>query len=78
MNKPTYKIHGSERKKLKKELSEIKSFIKTFWYYHQLDKDMSSFYGDSTWLMSDESAKNRFEIEKIKAKKIEEELSILY
>lgn len=78
MNKPTYKIHGSERKKLKKELSEIKSFIKTFWYYHQLDKDMSSFYGDSTWLMSDESVKNRFEIEKIKAKKIEEELSILY
>lgn len=78
MNKPTYKIHGSERKKLKKELSKINSFLKSFWYYHQLDKDMSSFYGDSTWLMSDESAKNRFEIEKIKAKKIEEELSILY
>lgn len=40
-NTPQYQIHGIERRKLKKELSHLKSFIKHFWYNHQLEKDMS-------------------------------------
>ena len=44
MNEPTYKIHGIERRQLKKELGELKRYVKNFWYYHQLDKDMTSFY----------------------------------
>ena len=38
-NEPIYKINGLERRKVKKHLSELKSFIKHFWYYHNLDKD---------------------------------------
>ncbi len=33
-----YKISGVERRKLKKELSELKSFVKTFWYYEDIDR----------------------------------------
>ena len=57
-NEPTYKINGLERRKLKKELSELRSYIKTFWYYHNLDKDMYSFYSpNDSSLMSDANAK---------------------
>lgn len=53
-----FKIHGSDRKLLKKELNTLKSFAKNFWYYHQLDKDMTSFYGThENYPMSDDKAK---------------------
>jgi len=44
MNKSIYKISGLGRKRLKKELNELKSLKKYFWHFHQLDKDMASFY----------------------------------
>lgn len=76
---PQYKINGAERRKLKKELSELKSLCKSFWYYHQLDKDMSSFYGGSgDFPMSDEKAIGKFDIAFIKIKEIEERLAVLY
>ena len=76
---PQYKISGVERRKLKKELSELKSLCKSFWYYHQLDKDMSSFYGGSGGFpMSDEKALEKWEIANIKIKEIEERLSVLH
>lgn len=70
-NNPIYKINGLERRKVKKKLSELKSFVKNFWYYHNLDKDMYSFYSpDSNNMMSDVDAKLLYdsrinEIEKI-------------
>ena len=45
MNIPQFKIHGEQRRVVKKELGELKRYIKNFWHYHQLDKDMASFYG---------------------------------
>jgi hypothetical protein len=33
-----YKISGSERRKLKKELSELKYFVKMFWHYEDIDR----------------------------------------
>jgi len=79
MNEITYKIHGIERRKVKHELSGLKSFVKTFWYYHQLDKDMTSFYGGSeTYPMSDELATQKFNETNEKIKLLEEKLSILY
>jgi hypothetical protein len=39
-NKPIYKIHGKERKKLKSEYSRLDSFIRNFYHFHNLDKDM--------------------------------------
>lgn len=61
MNDPIYKISGNERKKLKKELSILKLVHKDFFYHHQLDKDMVSFYGGSVdYPMSDYNAKNLY------------------
>ena len=70
-NKPIYKINGLERRKVKKKLAELKLFVKNFWHYHNLDKDMYSFYStDNIGLMSDSDAKLLYdskinEIEKI-------------
>jgi hypothetical protein len=56
-NRPIYKIHGFERRIKKKEFSLLKSFVKNFWYSHQLDKDMTDFYGGHDgYPMSDDKA----------------------
>lgn len=73
MNEPQFKIHGIERRRLKKEASELKSFIKNFWHYHQMDKDMSSFYGGTAdFPMSDEMARKKFNRVSEQLKKMEE------
>lgn len=78
-NLPQYKINGVERRKLKKELSDLKSSCNNFWYYHQLDKDMCSFYGGyGDFPMSDEKAMEKLESYKVRIKEIEERLSVLY
>jgi hypothetical protein len=79
MNDPTFKIHGAERRCLKKELTDLKSFAKNFWHFHQLDKDMTSFYGGKDdYPMSDELAQQKFDKTNDDIKKIEEKLSIIY
>jgi len=73
-NQPTYKINGLERRKVKKHLVELKSFVKNFWYYHNLDKDMYAFYSpNDKSQMSDTNAqllydKKILEIEEISLK----------
>lgn len=77
MNQPTYKIHGSERRELKKELAKLKSHMKNFWYYHQLDKDMASFYGGSeNYPMTDVEANEKFNQANLKVKNLEKKLNI--
>ena len=79
MNEPTYKIHGIERKQLKKELGELKRYVRNFWYYHQLDKDMTSFYGYKYgYPMSDDEAQQRVDKAKNQIEQLEERLSVLY
>jgi len=79
MNEPQYKINGLERRKVKKELSELKSFAKNFWHFHQLDKDMTSFYGGTeNYPMNDELAKQKFDYTNDRIKILEEQLSIPY
>lgn len=84
--KSKFKISGKVRRQLKKELSSLKHFVRDFWYWHQMDKDMSSFYGSTasqqpsctdTFPMSDEDAKVMYnvrleEINEIKTKLKEE------
>ena len=78
-NNPQFKIFGTERRKLKKELSELKMFVKDFWYYHQMDKDMASFYGGTdTFPMSDENAKEMYDRKVEEIKEIENKLSVSY
>lgn len=38
MSKPTFQIHGKERRKVKQELAKLKYFTKTFWYYQDIDR----------------------------------------
>lgn len=79
MNNPQFKIHGSARRDLKKELNQLKHFVKYYWHYHQLDKDMASFYGGtSNYPMEDEQAQLKFDTTNSRIKFIEEQLSIPY
>jgi len=79
MNEPTYKIHGAKRRQLKKELGELKRYIKNFWYYHQLDKDMASFYGGKDgYTMSDDEAQKIVDKAKKQIEQLENRLSVLY
>lgn len=75
MKKPIYGIHGLERRRLKKELGELKRYVKNFWYYHRLDKDMTSFYGGHP--MSDDEAQKRVDETKKQIQELENRLSVL-
>ncbi len=76
MNEPQFKIYGKERKRLKKELSKLKSFLKSFWNYHQLDKDMCSIYGcTDNYLMNDENAQRKYNETNIKIINLEQQLN---
>ena len=77
MNTPQFKIHGEQRRVVKKELGELKRYIKNFWHYHQLDKDMVSFYGGKEdYPMSDGKAQMEFDIANGKIKLLEEKLAV--
>lgn len=79
MNNPKYKIHGTERRTLKKELRSLKIYVKKFWYYHQLDKDIASLYGiKESYLMTDDEAQKRINNTVLNIKSLENSLSILY
>jgi len=79
MGNPTYKIHGAKRRELKKELGELKRFVKNFWYYHQLDKDMTFFYGgNGNYPMSDEEAQKSVDKANKQIEALEKQLSVLY
>lgn len=77
MNQPQFKINGQERRALKKELAQLKSFVKNFWYFQRLEKDLVSIYGGGeNYPMSDEIAQKKFDDAALKVKKLEEILSI--
>lgn len=78
-NSPQFKIHGKERRELKKKLAFSKSFLKHFWSCHQMDKDMASIYGGKDdYPMSDIDAQKRYDEEVKKIEKMEEKLSVPY
>lgn len=78
MNQPQFKIFGTKRRELKKELSNLKSYIKLFWFHHTLEKDMDSFIGGNGYVMSDELAKQRYDSVVLEIESIENLLSIPY
>jgi hypothetical protein len=78
-NEPIYKINGLERRKVKKHLAQLKSFIKNFWHYHNLDKDMYSFYSpDNNSMMSDANAQLLYDSKIEEINKITAELDEPY
>lgn len=79
MDLPQYKINGKERRELKKELSKLKSFVKNFWHYHQLDVDMASFYGGSSnFPMDDEIAQLKYDRANREIEELEKKLAVPY
>jgi hypothetical protein len=64
-----FKISGDERRALKKRLSFLKSFYKNFWWEHQIEKDMNSFYGGTT--MTDDRAKMIYDNTNLEILKLE-------
>lgn len=80
MNTPQFKIYGQERRDMRNKLAKLRSLLENFWYYHQLDKDMASFYGSSTDIfpMSDEKAQKIFDDKKLEIEVLERELSLPY
>lgn len=84
MSDPQYKVFGMERRNLKKKLSQIKSYVKNFWYYHQLEKDMHSFYGGpksgatGSYPMSDNIAQKKFDQANKQISAIEAQLAVPY
>jgi hypothetical protein len=78
MDEPQFKIHGDERRTLKKELSFLKLIVKDFWYDHMMEKDMASFYGGSDSLMSDADAKVMDIKNKKKIEMLEQKLAVPY
>lgn len=76
MNESPFEISGKERRELKKKASSLRSFIKNFWYYHQLDKDMAGFYGSGNGFpMNDEDAKVIYERNKRELNSLEKRLA---
>lgn len=79
-NAPRYIVSGAERRKLKKRHNSLKSFLKTFWYWHQMDLDMSASFGikprdDGHFPMSDEKAQEIYKIKEAEALELERVLS---
>lgn len=79
MNKrPTYKIHGIKRRELKKELSSLKSYVKSFWQYESLDRDMAYDPDDLDNKKRDVWCKKHLDDKMEEIQKIEEILSIKF
>ena len=79
MNGPQFKIFGEERRKLKKELSLLKSSVRYFWHFHNEDKFMTQIYGGrEDYPMSDEEAQKRYDKKLIQITKLEEILQQPY
>lgn len=70
-----FAISGKQRKALKRELSSLKHFVKNFWYYHGLEKDMADIYGSSESLILDENAQRVYDEAIQKIVEIENRLS---
>ena len=60
MSNPTFKIYGQRRRELKKKLGELKRYVKNFWYFHQLEKDMFMFLKSGN-VMTDDEAQKKFD-----------------
>lgn len=64
MNESPFKISGQERREKKKELSFLKSYVKNFWHYEDIDRVYGGGLDDSLCqLRIDEAQKEIKELE---------------
>ena len=77
MSNPTFKIYGPRRRKLKKELGELKSYVRYFWHNHQLEKDMFMFFKSGN-VLTDDEAQERFDQANAEIAELEAKLAEKY
>lgn len=67
MNESPYKISGLERRAKKKELAELKRYVKNFWLYEDIDRA----YGGG---LTKEQANNAIDKAKLQIEDLERQL----
>lgn len=61
MNESPFRISGQERREKKKELSFLKSYVKNFWHYEDIDRVYGGGLEDSLCQLRIEEAKKEIE-----------------
>lgn len=61
MNESPFKISGQERREKKKELSFLKSYVKNFWHYEDIDRVYGGGLEDSLCQLRIEEAQKEIE-----------------
>lgn len=62
MNESPFKISGQERREKKKELSFLKSYVKNFWHYEDIDRAYGGGLEDSLCQKRIEEAQKQIEV----------------
>lgn len=71
-----YVLSGTARKKYKKELSLLRQYIRNFWYFHKLEKDMCPPCKNTLYPMSDEQAQKLYNKACTKALQMQYQLAL--
>ena len=74
MNESPFRISGQERREKKKELSFLKSYVKNFWHYEDIDRAYGGGLEDSLCQLRIEEAQR--EIEQLESELSESAVSI--
>lgn len=61
MNESPFKISGQERREKKKELSFLKSYVRNFWHYEDIDRAYGGGLEDSLCQLRIEEAQKEIE-----------------
>ena len=75
MNESPFKISGQERREKKKELSFLKSYVKNFWHYEDIDRVYGGGLDDS--LCQLRIAEAQKEIEELESELSEPAIAII-
>ena len=74
MNESPFRISGQERREKKKELSFLKSYIKNFWHYEDIDRAYGGGLEDSLCQLRIDEAQR--EIEELESELSESAIAI--
>lgn len=75
MNESPFKISGQERREKKKELSFLKSYVKNFWHYEDIDRVYGGGLDDSLCQLRIDEAQR--EIKELESELSEPAVSII-
>jgi len=77
MTKPQFKIHGEERRQMKKELSLLKRSLKDYWFHWGISNDLYEVY-DSQNFINEKDAVILYDAKEYEIKRLEQLLKEPY